>query len=319
MDKELLENIRGIYKINFPNGKYYIGMSNQIKTRIKEHINKDYKEHPELPISRAINKYGIQDVEILEELPKDFFDRKYLSDREKYWIKFYNSNNKKYGYNISSGGDGAGFGWENSSASLTKEQVFLLYDLLIKSNKTYKQIIEEDFNNKLTVPVIERINSGQTYFNPELDYPLRKKIIRETGFNNKNSFFYQKKDLFYQLVKDLQENEELKFQDLYKKYNITPSTLNAINNGKIIYDDRLTYPIRKNSKGKGHKKIFSQETLNNIKKDLQGETLSFIKIAEKYNTSSDMISKINKGVKQKQENWEYPIRKNYLTPGPKKS
>ena len=66
-------------------------------------------------------------------------------------------------------------------------------------------------------------------------------------------------------------------------------------------------------------KPIAQETLNNIKKDLQGETLSFIKIAEKYNTSSDMISKINKGVKQKQEDWEYPLRKNYLTPGLKKS
>ena len=32
-----------------------------------------------------------------------------------------------------------------------------------------------------------------------------------------------------------------------------------------------------------------------------------------------MISKINKGVKQKQEDWKYPIRKCYLTPGPKKS
>ena len=54
-----LKNIRGIYKINFPNGKIYIGLSNQIRTRILTHISKDYAEHPELPISKAIHKYGI--------------------------------------------------------------------------------------------------------------------------------------------------------------------------------------------------------------------------------------------------------------------
>lgn len=31
--------ISGIYKINFPNGKSYIGLSNNILRRIKEHNN----------------------------------------------------------------------------------------------------------------------------------------------------------------------------------------------------------------------------------------------------------------------------------------
>lgn len=30
-------NINGIYLISFPNGKIYIGLSNNIKRRIKEH------------------------------------------------------------------------------------------------------------------------------------------------------------------------------------------------------------------------------------------------------------------------------------------
>lgn len=30
-------NIAGIYKINFPNGKCYIGLSNNILRRMKEH------------------------------------------------------------------------------------------------------------------------------------------------------------------------------------------------------------------------------------------------------------------------------------------
>ena len=76
-----LPNTSGVYKIIFPNNKIYIGISNKIRTRILEHLRKDYKEHPELPISRAINKYGINNVEILELIDDD---RKILVEREKY-------------------------------------------------------------------------------------------------------------------------------------------------------------------------------------------------------------------------------------------
>ena len=318
MKPELLPNIRGIYKINFPNEKCYIGMSNQIKTRIREHKNKDYKEHPELPISKAINKYGILDVEILEELPLKEYSREEMAKREIFWIKHYDSTNKEKGYNLSKGGDGSDFGWNNHSASLSKEDVYILYDLLLNTELTYAEIIEK-FNGKLTIPVLERLNAGHTYYNESLNYPLRKKPVIGTGFKNKNSAFYKKETEFYNLVDDLINHEEITFKELEKKYDISTSTLNSINNGKIIYDKSLTYPIRKNSKGIGHRKKISKDVLENIKKDLEGNELSFEKIAKKYNMSSDYVSCINKGVKQKQENWDYPIRKKYLRPGPKKS
>ena len=57
--------VAGIYKINFPNGKCYIGLSNNIPRRMKEH-NKD-KRQPIL--YSAIQKYFngvIPEFEILE-------------------------------------------------------------------------------------------------------------------------------------------------------------------------------------------------------------------------------------------------------------
>lgn len=68
MKIELLPKTAGIYKINFPNGKFYIGKSINIFERIKNHIKRDYKDHPNLLISKAINKYGVEDVEVLEEI-----------------------------------------------------------------------------------------------------------------------------------------------------------------------------------------------------------------------------------------------------------
>lgn len=35
--QEIPTNLSGIYKINFPNGKIYIGRAKDIKTRIREH------------------------------------------------------------------------------------------------------------------------------------------------------------------------------------------------------------------------------------------------------------------------------------------
>ena len=60
----------GIYKITFPNGKCYIGMSNDIERRIKEHNTNSLTSN--LPIHRAIAKYGKvklnKEVKIIEEI-----------------------------------------------------------------------------------------------------------------------------------------------------------------------------------------------------------------------------------------------------------
>ena len=52
--EETKYNISGIYKIIFDNNKIYIGRTNSLRRRMIEHIGKDVREHPELPISKAI-------------------------------------------------------------------------------------------------------------------------------------------------------------------------------------------------------------------------------------------------------------------------
>ena len=91
-----------IYKItNNINGKVYIGKTLEtLETRWNQH-QKDSKRFPNRPLYRAINKYGIENfiIEIIEKPEIDI-----LSERESYWIKYYNS--YRSGYNATLGGDG---------------------------------------------------------------------------------------------------------------------------------------------------------------------------------------------------------------------
>ena len=93
-----------IYKItNKINQKIYIGQTAKtIEERFQEHIidakKQDIKNRP---LYKAFNKYGIENfsIELIEECANEI-----LSEREIYWIKYFNSYHN--GYNATLGGDG---------------------------------------------------------------------------------------------------------------------------------------------------------------------------------------------------------------------
>jgi group I intron endonuclease len=92
------QKISGVYKItNKLNGKHYIGVSINIKSRWSNHrnINSEKVSY----IKNAIKKHGIDSFEfsIIEECHKDLFE-----ERERYWIDFYQSMTN--GYNLTAGG-----------------------------------------------------------------------------------------------------------------------------------------------------------------------------------------------------------------------
>lgn len=96
-----------IYKVtNLINNKVYIGKTNNLERRKREH---EIKENNSL-IDRAIKKYGEENFvwEILE-----FVEKSQSNEREKYWIDKYNSyfrDENSNGYNMTRGGDG-GSAW----------------------------------------------------------------------------------------------------------------------------------------------------------------------------------------------------------------
>lgn len=106
-----------IYKVTcLVNGKVYIGQTVDLKARIRSHFSTKQKYH----FGFALQKYGKDNFlwEIVEECPKDMLD-----DREQYWIAFYNSNDSRYGYNLTIGGDNgdALVGWIRNHPEESKE------------------------------------------------------------------------------------------------------------------------------------------------------------------------------------------------------
>lgn len=110
-----------VYKIrNKKNGKIYIGITNQgVATRWHKHCSDAIYGNSDFPIHNAIRKHGKEEfqVEVIEVVEEDDYDQ--LKEREKYWIKEYNSYDRKYGYNLTLGGDGT-FGRFHSEESKEK-------------------------------------------------------------------------------------------------------------------------------------------------------------------------------------------------------
>lgn len=98
----------GIYKItNIINHKSYIGKSENIEERFKEHkIPYRWRQHSNIILYKAFLKYGIENFlfEVIEECSPQ-----QLNDREKYWIKYFHTyigDESSHGYNMTEGGDG---------------------------------------------------------------------------------------------------------------------------------------------------------------------------------------------------------------------
>lgn len=95
-----------IYKItNLLNNKVYIGQvyNKSIYDRFKRHIS-EAKPTSKSYIGRAIAKYGFENFTIEEIDTANTLEE--LNEKEKYWIKYYNSTDLNYGYNLTPGGDG---------------------------------------------------------------------------------------------------------------------------------------------------------------------------------------------------------------------
>ena len=90
-----------IYCYTSPSGKKYIGLTSKTLSDRAGKDGSNYK--PCLSFYRAILKYGFETftVEILE----DNLDYLTALEREKYYIKLYDTTNPEFGYNISIGGD----------------------------------------------------------------------------------------------------------------------------------------------------------------------------------------------------------------------
>lgn len=106
-----------VYKHTFPNGKVYIGITSQNPNN-RWRKGDGYKGNEML--FRAINKYGWENIK--HEILNNNLTKEEAEAEEKRLIKQYNSNNRKFGYNICSGG-GVNVPTEETKLKIAKSHI----------------------------------------------------------------------------------------------------------------------------------------------------------------------------------------------------
>lgn len=136
---------------------------------------------------------------------------------------------------------------------------------------------------------------GTHYYNDKYDYPLRKKDIKRSGLENKQSKFYNNEELLDSIIKDL-KNPQISLEEIATLYDVSVSTLTLINRGMKYTKDNEEYPLRK--KNANQKRVFSDEEMNFIKECLINSNKSMSDIAKLVNCGDrKTISAINKGIR----------------------
>ena len=173
--EEIPEKFCCIYKINYPNGKIYIGQTCNLRRRMNEHNDPNKAKSP---CDLAIKKYGkISQIEVLEEIK----DSSILNEREIYWIKYYNSNNKEIGYNLTKGGKSLR-GEDANSAVFTNEEVFFI------RKSRFEGLRKIDIYNKyfshISFDTFEHVWLGRGYDEVGKEYFIPKNIRNRKEYSS---------------------------------------------------------------------------------------------------------------------------------------
>lgn len=184
-----------IYKTtNLLNGKIYIGKD------IKN--DKNYFGSG-VALKESIKKYGKNNFK--KEIICFCDNLKELNEKEKYYIKLYNSRDRKIGYNITEGGDGNNMSWNGPKLSdIHKKNIS---DGLKKSDKFKKMWEGDDHKKKLK----DSRNKSEKV----------KKIIESQEWKNKISESVKNSEKFKKAIKNPDRSKKisksLKESEIFKK------------------------------------------------------------------------------------------------------
>ena len=291
-----IPSITGIYKLNYENGKIYIGQALNIKARALEHNSKNIQV-----CDKALKKYNAILTVLQKDIPIDQLDI-----IETYWINKFESYEKEKGYNILIEGNASGKrGIENPNAVLNKQQLIEIIDLLKYHHELSIKDIAEKYN--VSYSVIFRISNGTAYYQENLLYPLRRFNHSSMKKNTVEDYHISEQDII-NLKEDLKYRWDLKIEtDLIKKYNLPLKIIRDINNGrKFDFIGNYNYPIRK--KNIRNNNNFSYEDIINILDLLKNSNKTMTEIGNIYNIGRDTVGKINKGLTYIIKDYQYPAR-----------
>lgn len=216
------------------NNKKYVGQTNNLERRKRQHIQDSIHLHKgheisyNLPFHAAIRKYGIDnfDFEILEIIDTENWEE--VNQLEMKYIQSQQSLAPN-GYNLTAGGEAR----QGLNKSKLSEDTInsIIKDL---KDKVYIPDIAEKY--QLSRSYISDINNGRCLKRLNETYPLQQNRIT--------------KDEYYQII-DLIKNTKYSLREIARYMNRNKDTINKINNGnqqivRALYDG--DFPIRKNAR-----------------------------------------------------------------------
>ena len=90
---------------NTVNNKVYVGKTKNLKLRRFKHLSDSKSKTTNQYIHKAIRKYV--SLNFTFSTIQTLSNEQDCNEAEKYWIRYYNSKNPLYGYNLTDGGDGS--------------------------------------------------------------------------------------------------------------------------------------------------------------------------------------------------------------------
>ena len=217
---------------NKQNGKKYVGQTNNIKRRYRQHKEDSFTNYNDARYNQAIHcairKYGLDnfDFEILEVLENKTSEE--VNERETYWIRE-KSSLAPNGYNLKAIGE-ANRGRNSSSLSdADKNEI----RRRLREKEPIREIAEDYL---LSYSYVSQINTGERLFSESENYPLQS--------NRTEVYLYLK---IIELLKDTM----LSMNKIAETLGVSKDTVQRVNKGqqvavKNLYDD---FPIRKQKQG----------------------------------------------------------------------
>ena len=217
---------------NKQNGKKYVGQTNNIKRRYRQHKEDSFTNYNDARYNQAIHcairKYGLDDFdfEILEVLENKTSEE--VNERETYWIRE-KSSLAPNGYNLKAIGE-ANRGRNSSSLSdADKNEI----RRRLREKESIREIAEDYL---LSYSYVSQINTGERLFSESENYPLQS--------NRTEVYLYLK---IIELLKDTM----LSMNKIAETLGVSKDTVQRVNKGqqvavKNLYDD---FPIRKQKQG----------------------------------------------------------------------
>lgn len=240
-----------IYKItNKINNKNYIGLTNNIERRKNRHfIDLKMNKHDNHFLQYEFNKYGIDNFNF-EIIFQGDVTSKEISDKEKYFIKIYDS--YQNGYNQNEGGN---FGPSNGGSHLTKNDVLNILATLEFMSRP-GEVLSQIFS--VTKTTISRIKQGINHcaykeYYDSLSYEERKEIfdnfcktenilVRKANTSKLKTKRQLSKEQVFMIYINEEKNRPISIAELVRKLPINSSnTIYGILRHETYIDYYLEY------------------------------------------------------------------------------